>query len=309
MILPDVSGRYVLANDLGLDRTFVYRLDGASGRLSGEGLSAVSAPPGGGPRHLAFHPNNRLLFVLNELNSTLSSFRWNSEEGTAVLIQNVSTLPEGYFGVNTTAHVVVAPSGRFVYASNRGHDSIAVFALDPDTGRLEFVERVWTMGRTPRNFAIDPSGSFLFAGNQDTDNIVGFRVNQATGRLTPTGQFVGAGQPVSFVFHAAPSAGNMTRPGVTFHANPNPVLAGSSGAARTTLFWNAPGTSELELRIGRPDGVLMGRQAQWGSATTGDWVVEGMTFYLQDVSGGRPLTAENTLGTVRAQVRMPGRQQ
>ena len=304
MILPDPSGRFVLANDLGLDRTFIYRLEKTTGDLGASDPDSIIATAGAGPPHLAFHPNGKLLFIINELDSTLLSFSWDSERGLAQPIQSISTLPEGYIGVNTTAHVVVSQTGRYVYASNRGHDSIAVFSVNPDTGRMQAVERVWSYGETPRNFAIDPSGNFMYVAHQNTDNIVTFRVDQATGRLTPTGQFIGAGQPVSIVFVTPPQTGTSAKEGVTFHANPNPVfVSDSTGLGQTTLSWNAPDASEVEIRIGSPGGANLGRQLSWGSTTTGKWVADGMMFYLQDVSGGKALTAENTLGTVRVNVR------
>lgn len=296
MILPDLSGRFVLANDLGLDKTFLYRLNGSDGKLRAGDPEFLTAVPGAGPRHLAFHPNGRLLFVLNELNSTLRSLTWDSERGLAEPIQTLSTLPENYFGINTTAHVVVAPSGRFVYASNRGHDSIAVFSVNPDTGRMQFLERVWSYGETPRNFAIDPSGNFMYVGHQNTDNIVTFRVDQTTGRLTPTGQFTAAGQPVSIVFTTPPVAGNTAMDGVTFWANPNPIHTNdNSGYGQTTLSWNAPDASSLEIRVGSATGPSMGGHPAWGSTTTGKWVHDGMMFYLQSGS--------STLATLRVTVR------
>ena len=301
MILPDPSGRFVLANDLGLDKTFIYRLE-SDGKLPANDPGFITAPAGAGPRHLAFHPNGRFLFVLHELNSTLRSLSWNSNTGLAQEIQSISTLPEGYVGVNTTAHVVVAPSGRFVYASNRGHDSIAVFSVDPATGRLTAVERVWSQGETPRNFAIDPSGNFMYVAHQNTDNIVTFRVDQATGKLTPTGQFTAAGQPVSIVFLTPPNANNTAQPGVTFWATPV-VVNDNSGLGETTLSWNAPAASRIEIHVGAPNGTLFTRQQGWGSITTGRWVADGMSFYLQDVTDGKALDASNTLAMVRVPVR------
>lgn len=296
MIMPDLSARFVLANDLGLDKTFIYRLDGSTGRLRASDPDSIASPPGAGPRHLAFHPNGRLMFVIHELDNTLRSFTWDSDRGLLQPIQTISTLPEGWQGITTTAHVLVAPSGRFVYGTNRGHDSIAVFSVNPDTGRMEFVERVWTFARTPRNFAIDPTGNFLFVGHQDTDNIVSYRINQMTGRLTPTGRFYGAGQPVCFVFLPPPQPGNTAMAGVTFAANPNPITVNdNSGYGWTTLSWNAPGATQPEIRVNSATGPSMGSQPLAGSTSTGKWVHDGMMFYLQDGS--------TTLATVRAVVR------
>jgi 6-phosphogluconolactonase len=296
MALPDPSGRFILVNDLGLDTTFIYRLDAGAGKLVSGDPDILPAVTGAGPRHLAYHPNGRFVFILHELNSTLRSLSWDSERGVLQEIQTISTLPEGYMGTNSTAHVLVAPSGRFVYASNRGHDSIAVFSVNPATGRLEFIERVWTYGETPRNFAIDPTGNFMYIGHQNTDNIVVFRVNQATGRLTPTGQFYGAGQPVCLVFLTPPRAGNTAQDGVTFWANPGPIVINdNSGYGQTTLSWNAPNVAAPEIRVGSPTGPSMGFQASAGSTTTGKWVNDGMMFYLQNGS--------TTLATVRVNVR------
>jgi 6-phosphogluconolactonase len=299
MAMQDPAGRFVLVNDLGLDRTFVYRLDRFERRLVSTGAPAV-ALPGDGPRHLAFHPNGRFVFVINELANTIAVWTWEAKTGAMNRIQTISTLPDWYRGISTTAHVMVSADGRFVYGSNRGHDSIAVFSCDPQSGRLTFASRHWTYGETPRNFNIDPSGRFFYVGHQNTDNVVVFAIDRATGALEFTGQtLLTPGQPVCFVFHSQPLAGNSAAPNVTFAATQNPVLPASNGLAQVTLGWNAPGAGEVDLRIGAPDGFPMGRHASWGTATTGSWVTDGMTFYLQDVTGGKPLTAANTLGTVR----------
>ncbi len=305
MILPDAAGRFVLANDLGLDQTIVYALDRDAGRLRATDPPFAKAAPGAGPRHLAFHPNGRVVYVINELNSTMSTFSYDAESGRLTQRQTQTTLPSYYIGNNSTAHVVVAPSGKFVYGSNRGHNSIVIFAVEPATGELTLVGHQLTQGETPRNFAIDPSGSFLYVGHQNTDSIVTFKVDQQTGRLTPADQFFfGQPQPVCFVFSAPPKAANTARPGVTFWANPDtyPVLD-APPLGQTTLAWNAPGTTDLDIRVGSPTGVSMGRQAPYGSTTTGRWVADGQEFFLQDVSGGKPLTPENTLAIVRVGLR------
>lgn len=158
----------------------------------------------------------------------------------------------------------------------------------------------------PRNITspIDPSGNFLYVGHQNTDNIAAFKVDKTTGSLEFTGQqMLSPGQPVCIVFQTAPSTGNSMKPGVTFWATNNPATAGANGAAQLNLAWNAPGTTELDIRIGAPDGTTMGTQPRYGTTSTGQWVTDGMMFYLQDISGGKPLSAENTLGTIRATVR------
>ena len=303
MAMPDPSGRFVLVNDLGLDRTFVYFLDRFESRLVSTGAPGV-ALPGSGPRHMAFHPNGRFVFVINEIANTIAVWSWDAEAGALNRIQTISTLPDWYRGVSTAAQVVVSADGRFVYGSNRGHNSIAVFACDPATGMLTWVSEQWTFGETPRNFNIDPSGRFLYVGHQNTDNLVVFHVDKQTGELEYTGlDLITPGQPVSIIFHTAPAPGNTVKPGVTFWSPNNPVLPERGGVGRATLAWNAPEASEVELRIGAPDGILMGRHYRFGTAATGLWVFDGLTFYLQDVSGGKPLTADNTLGTVRISLR------
>jgi 6-phosphogluconolactonase len=299
MAMPDPSGRFVLVNDLGLDRTFVYRLDRSESALvptSGPGV----ALPGSGPRHMAFHPNGQWLYVINELANTIALWSWDAESGAVARLQTISTLPSWYVGISTTAQILVSADGKFVYGSNRGHDSIAVFAVDQATGMLTYVGEQWTFGEVPRNFNIDPSGNFMHVANMNTDNIVVFKIDKTTGKLEYTGQqLTSFGQPSCIIYHTAALAGNSANAGVTFAASNNPFLANANGLGQARLGWNAPGTTELEIRIGAPDGVNMGRQPYYGVTTTGLWVRDGMTFYLQDVSGGKPLTAANTLGTVR----------
>ncbi|MGH2367131.1 MAG: lactonase family protein, partial [Chloroflexota bacterium] len=204
-ITPDPAGRYVLACDLGIDQVLVYRWDGAAGgagKLVPNDPPAAAAPPGAGPRHLAFHPSARFVYVLNEIASTLSAFAYDPERGTLQMLETVSTLPEGFAGRNSTAQIVVHPSGRFVYGSNRGHDSIAIFAIAQDTGKLTALGHESTQGQTPRNFNVDPTGTFLLAANQNTNTIVTFRIEQEKGTLTPTGQVTETPSPVCLVFGA-----------------------------------------------------------------------------------------------------------
>ncbi|MBI3973761.1 MAG: beta-propeller fold lactonase family protein, partial [Chloroflexi bacterium] len=155
---------------------------------------------GAGCRHLSFHPSNRFVYVNNEIDSTLSAFAFDAARGACQIVQTVSTLPEDFAGTNSTAQVVVHPSGKLVYVSNRGHDSVAIFAIDQDTGKLRFVGHEPTQGQTPRNFNVDPTGTFLLAANQASDTIVTFRIDQETGRLTPTGHVTENPTPVCVVF-------------------------------------------------------------------------------------------------------------
>ena len=199
-ILPDPSGHYVLAADLGIDKVMVYRIDLEANRLEPADPPSADLAPGAGPRHIAFHPNGRWLYVTGELDSTLTVFAWDSERGRLGRVQAISTLPEGWQGINYPAEVAVASSGRFVYMSNRGHDSIAIFAVDEATGRLTPVGHEPTQGAFPRHFALDPTGTFMLVANQDSDNVVVFRVDQVTGKLAPTGHAVEVPMPVCVRF-------------------------------------------------------------------------------------------------------------
>ena len=200
-IVLDAANRFALTADLGLDKVLVYRFDPAKGSL--EAAAEAALKPGSGPRHLAFHPDGRRLYVINELSSTLTAFRYEAERGALQDIGTVSTLPEGHSGRNSTAEIVVHPSGKFVYGSNRGHDSIAVFALDAQSGMPRLVEHRPTGGKTPRNFTVDASGRWLLAANQDSDTITLFRIDPSTGRLTREGAPLEAPMPVCIELLAA----------------------------------------------------------------------------------------------------------
>jgi 6-phosphogluconolactonase len=196
----DASNRFSFVADLGLDRVLVYRFDAAGGTLAPHETASVSVAPGAGPRHFAFHPDGRHAYVINELNSTVTAFAYRAEDGTLKELQTVSTLPAGFDGRNTTAEIQVAPGGKFLYGSNRGHDSIAVFAIDPGRGTLTCVEHESTGGKTPRNFGIDPTGAYLLAANQNSGTVVLFRIDSRTGRLEPTGGIIRVPQPVCVKF-------------------------------------------------------------------------------------------------------------
>jgi 6-phosphogluconolactonase len=190
----DPSRRWVVVTDLGLDRLYVYRLDTASGQLVANFPPFLQFERGGGPRHIAFHPNGRLAYVINELSSIMTALTWDPAYGTFHEIQAESTLPDGWTGRKWSAQVVVHPSGRFVYGSNRGSggesDDIVIFDIDQSTGRLTLAGHAPTLGQTPRNFNIDPSGRFLICAHQDSNTVVVFTIDQATGALTPTGQSI-----------------------------------------------------------------------------------------------------------------------
>src|SRR5262249_9666683 len=162
------------AADLGLDKVLVYKL-GAKGALTPNDPPAATLPPGSGPRHLAFSPNGHFVYLADEMKSNLTVFSWDATHGTLKELQTISILPADYTGTgNSAAEVQVHPSGKFVYASNRGHDSIAIFSADPQTGKLTLVGHQPTEGKTPRNFGIDPTGSYLLAANQQSDSVVAF---------------------------------------------------------------------------------------------------------------------------------------
>jgi 6-phosphogluconolactonase len=199
-IAVDAANHRVFACDLGLDKVMIYLLNETNGALVPNEIPWVELKPGSGPRHMAFSPDGRHAYVINELDSTLTAFTCNPEHGALNEIQTVSMLPEAFRGKSTCAEVAIHPSGKFVYGSNRGDDSIVVFAVDGPGGRLDFVERQPTRGKTPRCFAIDPTGQYLIAANQDSDGIVVFRINARTGRLTWTGQTVELGEPMCVAF-------------------------------------------------------------------------------------------------------------
>jgi 6-phosphogluconolactonase len=198
---PD--NRFAIAVDLGLDKLLVYRFDAKTGSLTANAPPYAKLDPGAGPRHLAFHPNGKFAYVVNELQSSITAFSYDSSHGALHALKTVSTLPKGFSGSNDTAEIQVHPSGKFLFASNRGHDSIAVFAIDSNTGALTLIDHFPTQGKTPRNFEIDPTGKFLFVANQDTNNIVIFRIDPNSGRLTPTGQTLNVLSPVCLKFMAA----------------------------------------------------------------------------------------------------------
>jgi 6-phosphogluconolactonase len=194
----------VFVPDLGADKIFIYRLNSLRSDLTPSDPPFVTVPPGSGPRHMAFHPNHRFAYVINEMGGTVITYALDLNKGTLAQLQVTSTLPSDFTGTNTAAEVRVHPSGKFLYASNRGHDSIAIFALDPDTGLLSPRGYQSTQGKTPRNFSIDPSGRWLIAANQGSDTIVLFRIDETTGALTPTGTTASVPLPVCVLIMPPP---------------------------------------------------------------------------------------------------------
>lgn len=195
----DGANRFAVVADLGLDKVLVYKFDSSKGTLEPNDPPHASVAPGAGPRHFAFHPNGKLAYVINELHSTVTAFSYDADRGILTEIGTVPTLPEPVPG-NSTAEVVVHPSGKFLYGSNRGHNSIAVFTIDQASGKLTPVEHESTQGKTPRNFAIDPTGTFLLAENQGSDTIVVFKIDPTSGALDPTGHTLSVPSPVCVKF-------------------------------------------------------------------------------------------------------------
>jgi 6-phosphogluconolactonase len=196
----DASNHFAFVCDLGTDRIMSYRLDAEEGKLTPNEPPWFSVHAGAGPRHMAIHPTRPFAYVINEMQSSITGMRMDASRGSFREIQMVSLVPDGFTNQNTGSEIAIHPSGKFLYGSNRGHDSIAVFQIDPGHGTLSPVQHQPTHGKTPRNFGIDPTGNFLIAANQDSDNLVVFRINQETGKLAPTGQELTVGSPVCVKF-------------------------------------------------------------------------------------------------------------
>ncbi|MBI4662429.1 MAG: lactonase family protein [Verrucomicrobia bacterium] len=196
----DAANRFAAAADLGLDKVLIYKFDSVNGSLVPNDPASTSVKPGSGPRHFSFHPSGRYAYVINEILCTVTAFTYDAERGVLREIQAISTLPGEVQKGYSTAEVQVHPSGRFLYGSNRGHDTIAVFAIDEKTGKLTLVEHASTQGRIPRNFGIDPTGQYLLAANQNSDSVVAFRIDPKTGALNPTGQSLPVPAPVCVKF-------------------------------------------------------------------------------------------------------------
>jgi 6-phosphogluconolactonase len=194
------DNRFAIVDDLGLDETFVYPFDSSNGSLAVNDAKIAKADPGAGPRHFAFSPNGKFGYVLHEMGSTITAYAFDAAQGKLKPLQAVSSIPKTFTKLDESAEIEVAPSGEFLYASNRGHDSIAVFAIDPANGKLTLVEYASTKGESPRSFEIAPGGSLLFAANEKSDNVVLFPIDSHSGRLRPTGQVLEISQPVCVKF-------------------------------------------------------------------------------------------------------------
>lgn len=195
---PD--NRFAFVADLGIDKIMIYKLDAEKGTIVPNDPAFVKLKPGSGPRHFAFHPNGKFAYVINELASTVTAFAYEPASGALSEIQTITTLPADFHGSNGCAEVRVHPNGKFLYGSNRGHDSIAVYRIDPAKGTLTFVEHETSDIKTPRNFNIDPTGAFCLVANQGSDSVVVFRIDPQTGALEPTGHKISVGKPVCIRF-------------------------------------------------------------------------------------------------------------
>ena len=192
----DPGNRFAFVPDLGMDKVMIYKLDLAAGKLIPNDQPWAEVKPGAGPRHFAFHPTTKYAYAINEMDSTITAFAYDAPNGKLTQVQTVSTLPDDFAGDNTTADIHVHPSGKYLYGSNRGHDSIAIYEIDEVSGKLTAIGHESTQGKSPRNFGIDPTGTFLLAANQGSDTIVTFRIDAETGRLTPTGHVANVPMPV-----------------------------------------------------------------------------------------------------------------
>ncbi len=193
MVSFDPTGKFVLVNDLGLDTTFVYSFDTASGKIAE--VNRVASLPGAGPRHLAWHPNGKIVYSIAELNNSLTTYAWDGSGNLTAIQEGLSTLPPGFRGNSSCGEVLVDAAGKFLYASNRGCDSIVVCAIDPSTSQLTPIDWAHTQGRTPRHFNIDPTGNYIHVGNQDSANIVTLKIDKATGLLSRTALYNGTPAP------------------------------------------------------------------------------------------------------------------
>jgi 6-phosphogluconolactonase len=196
----DPAGRFLFVCDLGLDKVMIYRFDGEQGKLTPHEPAFATVKAGAGPRHMAFRPDGRFAYVVNELDSTITAFAYDAAEGKLTEVQTVSTLPPRFDGPNTTAEIAVHPSGKFVYASNRGRESVALFEIDQDAGTLTYVGEQSTGGKTPRHFEIDAGGELLIIANQNTDTLLVCRIDGGNGQLKPFGVLVESPTPVCVKF-------------------------------------------------------------------------------------------------------------
>lgn len=300
-IQTDPTGQFTIVNDLGLDKTIVYRLNPFAGTLSPQ--SELAAEPGAGPRYIAYHPLGRWVYRINELNNTMTALEWVAASGEFRNIQSLPTLSDTFDGISSTANVQVAPYGKYVYGTNRGDNSIFLFDMDANTGEMTFVSREASQGDSPLGFGIDPQGNFLIAANQSSNNLSVFKMSRQDGTLSPTGIKADVKSPAAVTI-ASPMQGLQANDGVTLSVFTNPAfIFDGTGLVRASFAWNAPAAKEVDVRVGAPDGSSLGRFPSVFGVMTDKWVADGTVFFIQDVTDNKPLTADNTLGTVTMSVR------
>jgi 6-phosphogluconolactonase len=199
----DPGGQWAFGNDLGTDHVWVWSFDTAMGQLTPNRVPAVQVASGSGPRHSAFHPSGKFMYVISEMVSSVTAYKYDPIKGTAIWMQTLSTLPTDFTGMSSCAELVMHPTGRWIYGSNRGHNSIVGYRIDPTSGMLTVIDWWSTQGQIPRGFTVDPSGTLLLAGNQNSDTVVPFRIDRSSGSLTPTNAVTNTPVPVSFAFGRA----------------------------------------------------------------------------------------------------------
>ncbi len=197
----DPGNRYAFANDLGLDKIMIYKLDPENGTMEPNDQAFVRTHPGAGPRHFAFHPSARFAYAVNELDNTMTAFAYDESSGRLTELHHLSTVPDDFDGVSHTADVHVSPCGKFLYGSNRGHDSIACYTIDQESGRISLIGIEPSGGETPQNFAIDPSGQVMLVANQKSGKVTAFQIDGETGKLTPTGNETEIPSPCCIMMH------------------------------------------------------------------------------------------------------------
>jgi 6-phosphogluconolactonase len=202
----DPANRFAFVCDLGLDQVLAYRFDAQHGKLTPAEPAFVSTKPGSGPRHMAFRPDGKFAYVINELDSTITTFAYDAEKGQLKELETVTTLPPYYDGPNSGAEVAVLPSGKFLFVSNRGNETLVLFEIDKDKGTLTYVEEQNTGGKKPRHFGVQPSAKHLAIANQSTDTVLVCRIDEGNGRLKPSGGFAEVGSPACVLFVPPPAA-------------------------------------------------------------------------------------------------------
>jgi 6-phosphogluconolactonase len=196
----DNANRFAFVCDLGLDKVLIYRYDASKGTLTPHDPPFAAVKPGAGPRHMVFRPDGRFAYVANELDSTIASFAYDADAGRLNPVETVSTLPPYFDGKNTAAEIGMHPSGKWLYVSNRGNETVVLFEIDRDKGTLTYIEEQGTGGKTPRHFGIEPSAKHLAICNQNSDTVLVCRIDSGNGRLKPSGVFASVGTPVCAKF-------------------------------------------------------------------------------------------------------------